>query len=57
MKVTHFNTRRLSYTFYEESHEVPFWGIFALAFIVAIVGGIYSIGGRAIIAPFFVTFF
>lgn len=55
--VTHFNTRRLGYTFYEESYDVPFWGIFALAFIVGIVGGIYGIGGGAIIAPFFVTFF
>ncbi len=57
VKVTHFNTRRLGYTFYEESYDVPFWGIFALAFIVGIVGGIYGIGGGAIIAPFFVTFF
>lgn len=57
VKVTHFNTRRLGYTFYEESYDVPFWGIFALAFTVGIVGGIYGIGGGAIIAPFFVTFF
>jgi len=57
VKVTHFNTRRLGYRFYEESYDVPFWGIFALAFIVGIVGGIYGIGGGAIIAPFFVTFF
>lgn len=57
VKVTHFNTRRLGYTFYEEAYDVPFWGIFALAFIVGIVGGIYGIGGGAIIAPFFVTFF
>lgn len=57
VKVTHFNTRRLGYTFYEESYDVPFWGIFALAFIVGIAGGIYGIGGGAIIAPFFVTFF
>ncbi len=57
VKVTHFDSRRLGYTFYEESYDVPFWGIFALAFIVGIVGGIYGIGGGAIIAPFFVTFF
>lgn len=57
VKVTHFNTRRLGYTFYGESYDIPFWGIFALAFIVGIVGGIYGIGGGAIIAPFFVTFF
>ncbi len=55
--VTHFNLRRLGYTFYEESFDVSFWGIFTLSFIVGIVGGIYGIGGGSIIAPFFVTFF
>ncbi|MGQ9484193.1 MAG: sulfite exporter TauE/SafE family protein [Desulfosoma sp.] len=57
VKVTHFNTRRLGYTFYEESYDIPVWGIFALTFIVGIVGGIYGIGGGSIIAPFFVSFF
>jgi len=57
VKVTHFNLKRLGYTFYEESFDIPFWGIFALSFFVGIVGGIYGIGGGAIIAPFFVTFF
>jgi uncharacterized membrane protein YfcA len=57
VKVTHFNLRRLGYTFYGESYDVSFWGIFALSFIVGIIGGIYGIGGGAIIAPFFVTFF
>jgi len=55
--VTHFNLKRLGYTFYGESFDVPFWGIFALSFIVGIVGGIYGIGGGAIIAPFFVSVF
>jgi uncharacterized protein len=55
--VTHFNLKRLGYTFYEEKFDVSFWGIFVLSFIVGIVGGIYGIGGGAIIAPFFVTFF
>ncbi|RPJ16742.1 MAG: sulfite exporter TauE/SafE family protein [Desulfobacteraceae bacterium] len=57
IKVTHFNLKRLGYTFYGESFDVPFWGIFALSFLVGIIGGIYGIGGGAIIAPFFVTFF
>ncbi len=55
--VTHFNMKRLGYTFYDESFDISFWGIFALSFIVGIVGGIYGIGGGSIIAPFFVTFF
>lgn len=57
VKVTHFNFKRLSYTFYDESFDVSFWGIFSLSFIVGIIGGIYGIGGGSIIAPFFVTFF
>ncbi|HHO46971.1 MAG TPA: sulfite exporter TauE/SafE family protein [Desulfobacteraceae bacterium] len=55
--VTRFDLKHLGYTFYGEQFSVPFWGIFALSFIVGIVGGIYGIGGGAIIAPFFVTFF
>lgn len=57
VSVTHFNLRRLGYTFYDEAFDVSFWGIFALSFVVGIIGGIYGIGGGAIIAPFFVTFF
>ncbi len=55
--VTRFNFKRLGYTFYEDTFDVSVWGIFSLSFIVGIVGGIYGIGGGAIIAPFFVTFF
>jgi len=57
IKVTHFNLKRLGYTFYDEAFDVSFWGIFALSFIVGIAGGIYGIGGGSIMAPFFVTFF
>ncbi len=57
VKVTHFNLKRIGYTFYDESFDVSFWGIFSLSFIVGIVGGIYGIGGGSIIAPFFVTIF
>lgn len=57
VRVTHFNLKRLGYTFSDQSFDVSFWGIFSLSFIVGIVGGIYGIGGGSIIAPFFVTFF
>jgi uncharacterized protein len=56
VKVTHFNLSRLGYTFYGEQFDVSFWGIFILSLIVGVVGGIYGIGGGAIIAPFFVAF-
>jgi len=55
--VTHFNLKRLGYTFYGEQFDVSFWGIFALSAVVGVVGGIYGIGGGAIIAPFFVAYF
>ena len=55
--ITHFNLKRLGFTFYDESFDISLWGIFILSFIVGIVGGIYGIGGGSIIAPFFVTFF
>ncbi|TKB28604.1 sulfite exporter TauE/SafE family protein [Desulfopila sp. IMCC35006] len=57
VRVTHFNFRRLGYTFYDESFDVSFRGLLTLSFIVGIVGGIYGIGGGAIIVPFLVTFF
>lgn len=57
VKLTHFNLRRFGYTFYDEQFDVSTWGIFSLSLIVGVVGGIYGIGGGAIIAPFFVTFF
>ena len=56
VSITHFNWKRLGYTFYGERFDIPFWGIFALSSIVGIVGGIYGVGGGAIIAPFLVTF-
>lgn len=56
-KLTHFNLRRFGYTFLDEQFDVSTWGIFSLSLIVGVIGGIYGIGGGAIIAPFFVTFF
>lgn len=38
--VCRFDLKRLCYTFYGEQFDVGFWGIFALSFIVGIVGGI-----------------
>ncbi len=54
--------RRLSLTsiafdFQDEHFEVGTSGIFLLSFVVGIVGGIYGIGGGAIIAPFFVAIY
>jgi len=52
-----FSLRRISFTFREEEYQAAFWSIICLSSIVGIIGGIYGIGGGAIIAPFFVAFF
>ena len=57
VRVTRFDGRRVAYEFYGEHYDVSVWGIFALTFTVGIIGGIYGIGGGAIIAPFFVSVF
>jgi uncharacterized membrane protein YfcA len=53
----HFNLKRLRYDFNGETYSTSTPGIMILSFIVGIVGGIYGIGGGAIIAPFFVAVF
>ena len=57
VRVVRFTSTRIAYEFYGETYEVPTFGILSLSFIVGIVGGVYGIGGGAIIAPFFVSFF
>jgi uncharacterized membrane protein YfcA len=56
-RLIRFDIKRIAYEFYGEQFDVSVLGIFSLSFIVGIVGGIYGIGGGAIIAPFFVSFF
>ncbi len=57
VRVLQFSATRIRYEFYGEVFDVSSVGIFMLSFIVGIIGGVYGIGGGAIIAPFFVTFF
>lgn len=57
VKSTKITLTRIGYDFYGESFEFSTWGIFALSFIVGIVGGTYGIGGGAIIAPFLMAVF
>lgn len=47
----------LSFHFMERDYSISSRGIIILSLIVGIVGGIYGIGGGAILAPFLVTFF
>ncbi len=55
--VRRFSLTRIEYEFYGESFSFSTPGISVLAFAVGIVGGIYGIGGGAIMAPFFVSVF
>ena len=55
VKTRRFDLRRLEYDFNGQTHGCATGGIFLLALGVGVVGGIYGVGGGAIIAPFFVA--
>ncbi|MBW1895228.1 MAG: TSUP family transporter, partial [Deltaproteobacteria bacterium] len=55
--VQNFSFSHIIYEFSGHTFKVNIAGIMGLSFFVGIVGGVYGIGGGAIIAPFFVTFF
>ena len=55
--VRQFSLTRIQFEFYGETFDFSTPGISALAFIVGIIGGIYGIGGGAIMAPFFISVF
>ncbi|MBM3326465.1 MAG: sulfite exporter TauE/SafE family protein [Calditrichaeota bacterium] len=52
-----FSVQALRYQFNGVEYTIVSWRLFLLAFIVGMVGGIYGIGGGAIIAPFLVGIF
>jgi hypothetical protein len=57
VRTVSWSLRRIEYSFWGETFSFPTLGIFALALAVGLVGGIYGIGGGAIIAPACVTWF
>ena len=54
---TRFSLKHGEFRFGGQKYAFSVPGVFSLCFIVGIIGGIYGIGGGAIIAPFFVAFF
>ena len=50
-----FSWQRLAFEFQGQQYECRAAGLFLLSLLVGMVGGIYGIGGGAIIAPFFVA--
>ncbi len=57
VKTISVSLKKVEYEFWGEKFSFNTIGMFALAFIVGIIGGAYGIGGGAIIAPFCVAFF
>ena len=49
--------KSLQYTFNGCDYQINTLSVFFLSLIVGLIGGIYGIGGGAIIAPFFVTIY
>ena len=57
IRTVRFSFTEYTYEFYGEKFSFHTMKLSALAFAVGIVGGIYGVGGGAIIAPFLVAFF
>lgn len=57
VKTVNFSLTNYTYSFYGETFSFNTVSLFVLTFVVGIVGGVYGIGGGAIIAPFLVAFF
>ncbi len=56
-EVKSLSLTKMEYTFYGETFSVNPMVVFSLSALVGIVGGIYGIGGGAIIAPVFIAMF
>ncbi|HFD87947.1 MAG TPA: hypothetical protein ENJ35_09770 [Gammaproteobacteria bacterium] len=57
VKTLHVSLARVTFTYQSETYSFSVPAMFMLAFVVGIIGGIYGIGGGAIIAPFCISFF
>jgi uncharacterized protein len=57
IRVVEFNARRIAYDFAGSRFRVSSPAILGLSAAVGVVGGIYGIGGGAILAPIYVAFF
>ncbi len=57
IKTVKFSLTKYTYRFYGETFSFNTIALFALTFIVGIIGGTYGIGGGAIIAPFLIAIF
>jgi hypothetical protein len=52
-----FGLKLFTYDYENETFTVTTWPIILISFVVGIVGGIYGIGGGAILSPYFVAIY
>jgi len=57
VSATFFGLKKLGFVFEGRQYLISTPAIMLLSLTVGVIGGVYGIGGGAIIAPFFVTFF
>ncbi|MBF0214793.1 MAG: sulfite exporter TauE/SafE family protein [Magnetococcales bacterium] len=57
IRILHFSLVKVEYEFRGETTRFGTVSMFMLAFVVGIIGGVYGIGGGAIIVPFCVAIF
>lgn len=57
IRTTKWTLSSTEYEFFGECFRFHTTGLFALSLVVGLIGGVYGIGGGAIIAPFIVSFF
>lgn len=57
VRVLKFSAHELVFEFRQQEYRCSPGGIFVLSLVVGLIGGIYGIGGGAIIAPFFVAIY
>ena len=57
IRTVKFSLTQYAYEFYGETFSFNTIALFALTFVVGIIGGTYGIGGGAIIAPFLIAVF
>ena len=57
LEIVRVSLWRVRYMFGEKQHTFSIPAVFLLSLVVGVIGGIYSIGGGSIIAPFLVSVF
>lgn len=55
VKTESFDAKKLSFTFANERYDVACPRLFILSLVVGLVGGIYGVGGGAIMSPFLIS--